>query len=204
MTPDMYTLCERVERIERQNRRFRLLGGAALAAFGALVLMGQAPVKGRTLEAETIILKDADGKVRLRMETKGHAVLLRLFDRQEQVREELAVADKAAYITIGDATGRPRIMAGVQGEGNADETSLALSGKNGDPMAELTSTGDTSGLKIFDAHHRLASSFLVSPEGNNVTISDPAGTPRARLGLIGDKSALLLYDGNGKLTRPAQ
>lgn len=204
MTPNMHTLCERVERIERQNRRLKLLAGAALTVFGALVLMGQGPVKGRTLEAETFILKDADGKVRVRMETKGSAVLLSLFDRQEQVRQNLIVSDKGAMITIGDATGRPRIMTGVTGEGDADEASIALAGKNGLPMAELTTVGDTSGLKIFDAQERLASSFLVNPAGNNITISDPAGRPRAQLGLVGDKSDLLLYDSNGKLTRPAQ
>lgn len=191
---------KRVERIERQNGRLKLLVGAALTAIGALVLMGQTPVKGRILEAETIILKDAGGKVRLRMETKGHAVLLRLFDRKEQIREELAVADEAAAITIGDATGRSRIMAGVQGKGNDDEAAIALSGKNGYPMAELTSVGDTSGLKIFDAQHRLASSFLVSPEGNNIVMSDSAGRPRVQVGLTGENSSLLLYDATGMLT----
>ena len=191
---------ERIQRIERQNRRFKQLTFAALVALGVLVLMGQAPVKGRTVEAETIILKDADGKVRARLATKGHGVLLRLFDRKEQVREEFAVNDEGSYITLGDSTGRPRMMFGVHGGGDADEASLAMIGKDGKSGTELRAGVDASGLKIRDAKGNVAAALLTLPSGNALSLSDSGAKPRALLAVLEGKPALLLYDRSGNVT----
>ncbi len=191
---------ERIQRIERQNRRFKQLTCAALVALGVLVLMGQAPVKGRTVEAETIILKDADGKVRARMETKAQGVLLRLFDKNEQRREELMVGDKGAYITLGDSTGRPRMMFGVHGEGDDDEASLAMNGKDGKSGTELRAAVGASGLKILDTQGNVALALQTLPSGNAFAISDSASKSAAMLAIWGSKPALLLYDSSGNLT----
>lgn len=65
-TPEMHAVVERLERLERQNRRLERAGALALACVGALVLMAQAR-QPRTLEAEQFVIRDQQGRVRAEM-----------------------------------------------------------------------------------------------------------------------------------------
>ena len=53
----------RLERLEKQNRRFRQIGAVALVLLGSVFLMGQADPP-RTVEATHFVLKDDNGKSR--------------------------------------------------------------------------------------------------------------------------------------------
>jgi hypothetical protein len=54
------SLEDRVARLERENRRWKLLGAVALLGLAAIFLMGQA--RGpQTVEAENFIVRDRDG-----------------------------------------------------------------------------------------------------------------------------------------------
>lgn len=64
-----YTLEElhdRLLKLEKQNRRFKQLGVAAMIGVAALVVMGQAPSK-KTNEANEFILRDDGGNIRARL-----------------------------------------------------------------------------------------------------------------------------------------
>jgi len=61
-TPDV--LVQRIERLERENRRFKRAGAALALGLVAVLVMGQAPGRARTLEAEKLVLKDRSGKIR--------------------------------------------------------------------------------------------------------------------------------------------
>ena len=52
--------------VEKQNRRLKQLGAAALMAVALLVVMGQASSK-KTVEANEFILRDANGNVRAKL-----------------------------------------------------------------------------------------------------------------------------------------
>ena len=57
-------LVRRIERLERENRRFKRKGAAIVVGIVAVLLMGQTVPKSRTIEAEKFVLKDKRGKVR--------------------------------------------------------------------------------------------------------------------------------------------
>ena len=60
---DWVTVVGRLETLEKQNHRLKVVGTAVLILAAAFVLMGQAP-RTQTVEANEFVLKDADGKVR--------------------------------------------------------------------------------------------------------------------------------------------
>lgn len=53
----------RLERLEKQNRRFKQIGALALILVGSVLLMGQNSAR-RTVEANEFLLKDENGKSR--------------------------------------------------------------------------------------------------------------------------------------------
>jgi hypothetical protein len=59
----MQAVLERLEKLERQNRRLKQVAVVGLALVGTLVLMGQATQKPRTVEADEFILRWPDGEV---------------------------------------------------------------------------------------------------------------------------------------------
>jgi hypothetical protein len=83
-------LCQRMERLEKSNRRWRL--GALLLALGCAVLIlagfdfAQPNVmKARTVEAQSFVLRDADGPIRARMAIGDDGPRLSFFDEQGNV-----------------------------------------------------------------------------------------------------------------------
>lgn len=63
---DLQSLIERVEKVEKQNRRLKQIGLGVAVLAGAVLLMGQAR-SNRTIEAEKFVLKDANGRIRARL-----------------------------------------------------------------------------------------------------------------------------------------
>lgn len=68
-TIDIEDLAQRLDRLERENRRLKRVGSLLVVGFAAMVLMGQTVPKSRTLEAERFILKDASGVTRAELGT---------------------------------------------------------------------------------------------------------------------------------------
>jgi hypothetical protein len=56
----------RIAKLEKQNRQFKHVGVAVLAALTLLVLMAQAPAR-KTVEANEFVVKDAHGNTRIRL-----------------------------------------------------------------------------------------------------------------------------------------
>jgi hypothetical protein len=189
----------RIERLESQNSRLRKVIGITLLVFAAIAVMGQQSPKGSEVVAQSFVLKDAAGLVRARWETKGHAVIFRLFDTKEQPHLELLAADHGAIVTLGDATGRPRMMLGVQQQNGLDEASVSLCDKDGKSTVTLNVQPEYSGLKLSDPQGNVATGLLVTPHGTSLGFFGPSGNPGAQLGFAGGVPALLLYDQDGKL-----
>jgi len=64
LSDEMSLILERVEKLERQNRRLKLLGLFLLIIAASVLVMGQTvPRKGsRTLEAEKLVIRNQNGK----------------------------------------------------------------------------------------------------------------------------------------------
>ena len=80
-------LLERVERLERGNRRWKLATLALLLGCMVLLFAGfdypqPNMVKARRVEAQTFVLRDADGQIRARMAIGEDGPRLSFFDEQ--------------------------------------------------------------------------------------------------------------------------
>ena len=65
--PAIEDIHNRLLRLEKQDRRLKQLGIALLIVPGLLLVMGQAPSR-KTIEANEFLLKDANGRVRARLQ----------------------------------------------------------------------------------------------------------------------------------------
>jgi len=63
-TPDLEAVLERLENVERQNRRMKRVGLVTLVLLAAGFLVGQAQPKSQVVEAEQFIVRDARGQKR--------------------------------------------------------------------------------------------------------------------------------------------
>jgi hypothetical protein len=62
-------LVARLEKLERQNRMFKRTVSMIMLALGALIVMGQAPNRPRTLEAERLVIRYPNGKAAIVLDT---------------------------------------------------------------------------------------------------------------------------------------
>jgi len=113
----MENLSQRLDRVERENRRLKQAGVAALAVIGAVVLMGQGTWKtappgkpGKIVGAEQFIVHDARGGVRAELGTLPNGtVRLVLYDRGNpgETRVVLSAGSEGSpALTFSDEAGK--------------------------------------------------------------------------------------------------
>jgi len=145
-TPDLQTILERIEKLERQNRRLKQLGIVALIAAASLVVMGEAPLK-KTIEANEFILRDNSGNVRARLsvDEKFSTTQLVLFDKEGKPRITAATGIPSEFLgatlRIADGHGRDRVFLKTD---DVYGGTLSLADQNGDSGTILH--GDTGEL----------------------------------------------------------
>lgn len=104
-----YTLAERIEKLERQNRRMKLTGCSVLLTAAALLLMGQTRPQAvrNELRARSFVVVDANGKARaeLKMATTGEPALF-LNDTTETARVMLYGSDSGAGLSLFGGAGK--------------------------------------------------------------------------------------------------
>jgi len=64
---DLEQITARLLMLEKQNRRFKQLGAAALIIAATVLVTGQAAPPKKTIEAQEFILRDTTGKVRAKL-----------------------------------------------------------------------------------------------------------------------------------------
>lgn len=164
-SPAIGALTERLERLERSNRRWRrLVAGLLMAGASAAIVGARQAEKPGVVEAERFVLKGRDGKTRatLREMPDGRAVLA-FFDRQganrllvgTNVHNEPVVGllghdgqdrlvlvldpEGIAKLNLRDDGARPRIVLGVRPGGEAVQTFF---GHDGHGQLELAISRD--------------------------------------------------------------
>ncbi len=116
----------RLEQLEKQNRRFKQIGALALILAGSVLLMGQAPAT-RTVEANEFVLRDESGRVRGRLSMTDSGPALSLYDQNGHIRIMLDVLASGPGLSLLDANGKIRLVLTVEASGPG----LALVDENG-------------------------------------------------------------------------
>jgi hypothetical protein len=90
---DLRGILERVRKLETQNRRWKFVSSLVLLMFVSTLTMGVmaqeriAPpvVRAQTVEANTFLLRDADGMVRGRIVMRSYKPILEFYDEGGKV-----------------------------------------------------------------------------------------------------------------------
>ena len=99
------TLEERLSKLERQNRWFKRGAAAGLVVVVALLCMAQARPSPPALEASQLVLRDAQGRARLRIEVASDGnPTINILDQEGRLRSSLGPHGLSFY----DETGRMR------------------------------------------------------------------------------------------------
>jgi len=163
MTPDLQTILERLEKLERQNRRLKLAGVVALIAVGVFVLKGLMAPTSRTLRAQEFQLVDSSGKLMGKLGLDGKSPELEFYNQKG-----LTTASLYAY-------------------GNGNIGGLLLSDVDSGESTSLLSTGvvgpelrfaDKGGVKVALSLSRQtadASLDITDAKGNRSVAGSAAG-----------------------------
>lgn len=169
-TPDFQALVGRLEKVERQNQGLKR-AVAALAVLGVAVLViGAAQPKIRTVEAEAFILRDADG----------------------QQRAKLVAPSGYPGFILYDQNGTPRMRLSV-----VEGPSISLYDRNGNLRSKLWLQDDEPILFFYDSDDRNQLGIGVTKEGPGLFLFDENGI--ARIGLaVAEKPGLAFLRDDGK------
>ena len=126
--PELDEMLRRLEKVEKENRRFKKVAIVGMVIVGAALAMGQAASKTRIIEAERFVLRDKNGFTRAELTTKPSGDVGLYFYNPNRFKA-LKETVKAAGGEIKDPPdvtlelspdGSPRLRLGVIGEPNID------------------------------------------------------------------------------------
>lgn len=106
MVSEVDGLRKRIEKVERENRRMKLLGLVLLAALGVVLVTGLT-VEQPVIGAEAFTLVDKDGGLRAVFAMVNSEPTLALFDSTGKVRAGLSVVDNAPRLILYGEDGTP-------------------------------------------------------------------------------------------------
>lgn len=192
----------RLLKLEKQNRRFKQLGVAALIVPALLLLMGQAPSK-KTVEANEFVLRDDGGNIRARLFMTPKIgpdrpeAMLALYD--DKGRPSTSLSDTAlAFPKFNSSFGADlHFFRPVSGGGvTVGPSGVSILG----PQGAETRLGSTD-------IHILDEGFLTVLTREGVGVTDPQGfeatlgvadlvTPRTGENSKTSAASLLLFDKN--------
>jgi len=208
-------LANRVEKLERQNRRMKQAGTIILILAAAVVLMGQAPGT-RTVEANEFVLRDADGRIRgwlgVRDDNPGLSLygangkpqvwlsaqpggpLFSLYDIQERQRIMITAPEETPVIGFYDKNGKGRGALGMSG----DTPSLLLVHSEGKMRVLLDAARENPGLALYDDDGKERLALLVDSVGSRLTLLDSSEKKRAIFSAKDDSAGIVLADPSEK------
>jgi hypothetical protein len=150
MISDPHDLAQRVEKLEKANRRLKLAGVLALTLVGCLLLLGVASPK-RTVSAQEFILRDANGKVQAVLGMRENDPMLGFSDANGKVRLMLTLSEGMPGLGFLDANGKARALLGVSAVG----PKLVFRDANGQTRAALGMSAEGPKLVFRDANGKL-------------------------------------------------
>lgn len=206
-------MLERITRVEQQYKNLQTLGVALLVLtgleLGAVATMlvlnatnraGGLTSRGRVLEAERVVLRDAEGKVHGELALDPHgSVALSLYDSEGIRRAQLGTNGLYLSDPRGTVQASLRLMPGST-QAEAFTPVLRLSDGQGSPRGSLVVHRDgASSLLLSNADGHGGATLESEPDGaGHLALSGHEGRSAAWLGTLPDNSrAFLLSDSGG-------
>jgi hypothetical protein len=146
-TPDIQAVLERLETLEKQNRRMKAAMTLLMIFASCLVMTSAAAHKARTVEATQIALKDGAGTTRALLGMRSSGPGLALYDAKgDKVQALLTVLQTGPTLGLYDAEGNTRVLLGVTPKGST----LAFNDPQGKLRVEIGFSADAPHVTFFD------------------------------------------------------
>jgi hypothetical protein len=144
-TPDLQAVVTRLETLERQNRRLKQVGAAALLLIGlGLVMGGQNPAKSKMMEGERFSLRDAKGKERGWFGMGSDGPALRFLDDSGEERAGLTMSRDGLILRLAGTNGVLQSGLSVERMGVA----VVALDENGNPLVGVNAIKNNTGILI--------------------------------------------------------
>ncbi len=179
--PTIKSVTERLDGLERQNIQLRWVA-AGLSFVAVLVFVEARAGSSRqsgTIEAEKLVLKDKEGRVRARLGVDGVEPTLVMFDSRGRQQINLGIAGNDFSSLTFSNSGQTRMLLQSKGDGNA---SFRIFDRDEKSTASwfMTPKGAT-GLSFANDQHGIA--MGIDREGQSAIVStDEHGRENGRLG----------------------
>lgn len=212
--PQLRTLIERMEKLERQNSALRRSGIAVLVAVGAILLMGQAAPKHRGIQeklisTEKLVLTDAAGRIRAFLVADEKGARLVFADSQENSKISMVLDQNKPILYLTGEGGKyaslspERISLTDEETGRSVALGIASSapgislGDSDGVRASLTLLSSGAGLVLNDKGGEMRASLTLVPSGPGLTLYDKSGEKSAMLSYTKDGPSLEMEDTQG-------
>ena len=106
MPHDFENLSKAVERLERENLRFKKIGVSLILVAVAALTMGQSR-SSRTVEADAFVLRGPDGSVRAKFDTNNGSTELLFFNEAGQSRLAIKSGEEGESLEMLSDAGEP-------------------------------------------------------------------------------------------------
>ncbi|MBI1371573.1 MAG: hypothetical protein GC159_02265 [Phycisphaera sp.] len=199
------TVEQRLDRLERTNRRWRaacLVTGLALLC---VVAVGQAPKKPKALPAQKIdgrlvvdeLVVQEDGKDRIMLIARdGNTLVAQMNDKGEPVLICGTNKESGPFVSMRDSHGKPRLTTTVTDEGTG-VSHLDAQGRT--RITTSTIDGGTAYTSWHDAAGQSRVTGAASETQGVLNVADERGTPRIMITSSGAGGSVALQDGNGRV-----
>lgn len=203
-------LAARVERLERQNRRFKQAATVAMIAGSSILLFAQTAPQRQTSPSPTPPSTAAPARPAPAKTPAPRRAPARRPPAPPQpkpveasefilkdggvVRARLGTVNGAAELALSDQTGKQHAVVSVRKEG---APSIRLLGDSGDAAILLDMAADGARVVLQDAGGKPRASLISAGAGPAVVLFDAAGRERGRFTVAGDTPVLTLQDAAG-------
>lgn len=193
----MNNVRQRLEGVERENRRLKRVGAAMVATITAVILMGQvtSPKVPAVVEAEQFVLRDGRGKARAWLNMSDGSVSFALADKDEKTRTLLYVRDDGTHgliLATHDGQTRVEVKVGVSGV-----PTLSLVDNDGNRIGMFVLSDGKPALGLVDQTERLRASLGLETDGRvRLMLTDRNATERAELTVLPDGTPRLSLVGH--------
>lgn len=148
MTQDLRSIVHRVDRLERQNRSLKRMLALAVLLPGVAVMVGMQQATQKVVEAESFVVKDANGRTLAVLGRHGEYHGLNLYD----------------------AKNRPAASFGLDREG----TSLGLNDDRGRSVT-LSATKRSAGMAVTYENKEIGVALGLAEHGPDLALRDKGG-----------------------------
>jgi hypothetical protein len=185
---------ERLTRLERSNRLLKIMLSICLCCGAVVFLMGAATTGPKIIEAQKIVLKDANGKERGQLFATDKAWGLVLFNRNETKAASIFVAPEANGIFLDDANGN--IRQSFTSDLSRSDWNIFRPGSD-TPQFGMTDNEQGTALTFHDRANGERISLGVSAKGSGLTLSDENAQIKAAV--TGTELGFASFSGDGEL-----